>query len=236
MPHFLDLLQCAIALSQDEMPNISKLCIETLQNTNKNQYESLIDNIEAIFLSHLITLPRIVYAGDDDDQLAAILLLKGMLQNLAKTRLKTLLSCTDTMERFITFLLSFCELDRTMGLLQEEYSIRTFEENDIAQNLPWKEFRNINNRITVDYFVDVCHILGRSNAADLVFHHLMDLFMASDSNCNEILVILQFMLSLDGWGETERTKICLEELLNDKHWILDTQANRTTNLEMEEVN
>lgn len=229
----MDLIQCLIALTQDESIEISKLCVEVLESTS-SKYGNLIDNIEAIFLSHLIILPRIVYAGDDDDQLSAVLLLKGLLQNLAKTRLKIILSNAETLERFIAFLLSFCEMDRSMDLLHEEHSIRSIQENNVHK-LPWKEFRNIQSSITIDHFAQICHILGRSNAADLMFNHLMDLFTASNNNCNEILIILQSMLSLEGWGEIERTKQCLEELLNDKHWILDIQANRTTNLEMEEV-
>lgn len=187
-------------------------------------------------MSHITKLQGIIYSGDEDEQLAALQLLKGVLQYLAGKSLKIILTCPDTMEQFLYVLLFICELDRPLDLLHEEHALRSVDDSIESLKLPWKQFKNLQNDSLVQCFSEICRILGRSAAADLIFYHSMELFVTSTKHCNQLLVLFQFMLAIDGWGETGRCTVCLDELMSNKHWDLDVRANQTTSLKMAEVN
>lgn len=224
-----------VALTQDENPIVSKHCFDTLTNiTTRLNASHHLDQLEQIFLVQLTQLPRIIHSGTEDELMAAVLLLTGLLQSLSQTRLKSLLSCADTLDRFIAVLLSIFELDRSGDLLHEQQ----FTGNvrlDPSLGTPWKRFLHLQNPQLVKYANRLVRIVGRSNAVEIVFKFLMDLLMENDQRCNEGLVVLQMLLALNGWGEVDRIEQCLNELLVARHWQLDVRADRTTNLEMAEV-
>lgn len=205
----------------------------TKNQQNRNQY---LDQIEFLFRRHLSKLPRIIYASNDDAQMAGLLLLKGLLQCLAHTRLKTVLSINDTLDQFMGILLGMCELTRPECLLQNEYSTRDIIGADESANRQqWRESKNLTNESVLDCVPKICEILGRSNSADILFAYAMDLFVQNTIKCNDVLVFLQLLLNGGGWGETHRLRACLEEILRPIHWDLDEQASRHTQMKMAEV-
>lgn len=226
------LLESTIALSQDGSPEVAQLCQKSLNNRHNLNF---MHQLECIFLSHITKLQAIIYSGDEDKQLAALQLLKGVLQYLAGKSLKIILTCPDTMEQFLHVLLFICELDRPLDLLHEEHALRSVDESIASLKLPWKQFKNLQNDSLVQCFSEICQILGRSAAADMIFYHSMEFFVTSTKHCNQLLVLFQFMLAIDGWGEVGRCTVCLDELMSNKHWDLDVRANQTTSLEMVEV-
>lgn len=226
------LLEATIALSQDNNIEIAQLCQNTLKNRHNTNFTH---QLECILMSHVARIQSIIYSGDEDEQLAALQLLKGVLQYLAGKSLKIILTCPDTMEQFVHVLLFIGELDRPLDLLHEEHALRSVEDPMATLKLPWKQFKNLQNQSLVQCFSEICQILGRSAAADLIFNHSMEFFASSTMHCNQLLVLFQFMLAIDGWGEVARCSDCLEELMSNKHWDLDVRANQTTSLEMVEV-
>lgn len=233
--HLSPLIQVLVALTQDDNPIVSKHCFDTLTNiTTRLNASNHLDQLESIFLAQLTRLPRLIHAGSEDELMAAVLLLTGLLQSLSQTRLKSVLSCANTLDRFVAVLLSIFELDRSGDMLHEQH----FTGNvirDPSLGIPWKRFVHLGNAKLVNYSCRLVRIVGRSNAVEIVFKCLMDLLMDNDLRCNEGLVVLQLLLALNGWGEVERIEQCLQELLAPRHWQLDVRADRTTRLEMEEV-
>lgn len=224
-----------VALTQDDHPDVSNHCFDTLTNiTTRLNASNHLDQLEQIFLAQLTQLPRLIHAGTEDELMAAVLLLTGLLQSLSKTRLKAVLSCTNTLDRFVAALLAIFELDRFADLLHEQQ----FTGNvhlDPSLGTPWKRFVHLKSARLVNYSHRLVRIVGRSNAVEIVFKCLMDLLVENDQRCNEGLVVLQLLLALDGWGEVERIEQCLQEILGHRHWQLDVRADRSTRLEMEEV-
>lgn len=226
------LVEIILALSQDEDQSISELCDTAIRTTLQNL--SFHEIVEQIFITHMIRLPRIINVGDEEEQIAAMLLLKGLLQSLRHSNLKLIFAVKDTLERFTTTLISAVELKRDMSLLLEEYSLRNVDDNDgYAVATIWKQFKNLRNQTIVDHFQSICELIGTSNASDVVVGYLLELLPENAGLCNEIIVLLQFLLSSDG----HKASICncLEDFLMDFRWHLAIQANKTTKLEMAEV-
>lgn len=231
-PSVNHLVEILLALSQDEDQTISDLCESAIRTTL--QQLSFQDVVEQIFITHIIRLPRIIAVGDEEEQIAAMLLFKGLLDTLRHANLKMIFAVRDTLERFVAVLISAVELKRDMSLLLEEYSLRNVDDNDEFVTVStWKQFKNLRSQKVVDHFRSICKLIGMSNASDVVVGYLLEQLPESVSICNEIIVLLQFLLnSID-----HKTSICncLEDFLQDIHWHLAIQANKTTKMEMEEV-
>lgn len=226
------MVEIILALSQDEDQTIAELCDTSIRTTLKKL--SFHEVVEQIFITHMIRLPRIINVGDEEEQIAAMLLLKGSLQTLRHSNLKLIFAVKDTLERFTAMLLSAVELKRDMSLLLEEYSIRNVDDNDVyAVGTAWKQFKNLRSQKIVDHFQSICELIGTSNASDVVVSYLLELLPENVGLCNEIIVLLQFLLSSD--GHITSISNCLEDFLTDIRWHLAIQANKTTKLEMEEV-
>lgn len=226
------LLEILLALSQDEDQSISKLCNTTVRTTL--QELSYRDFVEQTFITHIIRLPRIISVGDEEEQIAGMLLLKGLLVTLRHTNLKRIFAVQDTLDRFVAVLVSAVELQRDMSLLQYEFSLRNVDENDECVMVStWKQFKNLRSRAIVEHFQSICELIGSSNASEVVVGYLLERLPDNVSICNEIIVLLQYLL----YSNDHKTSICncLEDFLLDIHWHLAVQANKTTNMEMVEV-
>ena len=72
------LLESTIALTQDEDPKIMKLCRDHLQKMSSN-IDFLKHNFDEYFNDQLQRMPRILYRGEENAQIASLLLVKGYL-------------------------------------------------------------------------------------------------------------------------------------------------------------
>lgn len=226
------MVEILLALSQDEDQSISELC-DTAIRTSLQEL-AFQDVVEQIFITHIIRLPRIIAVGDEEEQIGAMLLFKGLIQSLRQANLKMILAVKNTLERFVAVLISAVELQREMSLLLEEYSLRNVDEADgyVAVST-WKQFKNLRNQTIVDHFRSICKLIGTSNASDVIVGYLLERLPENVTSCNEIIVLLQFLLN----SNDHKTSIfnCLEDFLLDIHWHLAIQANTTTEMAMEEV-
>ncbi|XP_037027040.1 TELO2-interacting protein 1 homolog [Bradysia coprophila] len=225
------LLEILLALSQDEDPCIAKLCDATVRTTL--QELPFQDFVEQTFITHIIRLPRIISVGDEDEQIAGMLLLKGLLVTLQHANLKRIFAVQDTLDRFVAVLVSAVELQRDVSLLQDEYSLRNIDESEgCVVPSTWKQFKNLRSQVIVEHFQSICELIGSSNASEVVVGYLLQRLPDNVSICNEIIVLLQWLLI----SSDHKTSICncLEDFLLDIHWHLAVQANKTTKMEMEE--
>lgn len=222
-----------LALSQDDDLSISEFCDNAIRTSL--QKSVFVNIVEQTFITHIIRLPRIISVGDEEEQVAGMLLLKGLLAALSHANTKMIFTVQDTLERFVAVLISAVELKRNVSLLLEEFTLRNFDEIDelACTTLPWKQFKNMRSPTIVNHFQSICKIIGTSNASDMVVGYLLQQWPENVTTCNEIIVLLQFLLT----SNDHRTSIsnCLDEFLLDIHWHLAVQANKTTKMEREEV-
>ena len=222
-------------MSQDKNQQIRTICNQTLDNITANELNSHLDIIDNIFLTHLTRLPRIICTGDEEEQTAAFLLLKGLLLPLSKHNLKILLSSQQILIKFVQVLLTTVELELPIDLLHEEYSKRDIND-PILSKTPWKSYKHLRNQDDIFMVYEIGGILGKSTAVEMIVMHLLDLFQMNIDSCNEILLLLQFILSTPGGSFNENLiKLCLNELLKPLHWDLAIKPNQTTNMSVQEV-
>lgn len=206
--------------------------------------DELIDIAEELFVAHLIRLPRIIYTGDEDEQLANMQQLKGFIVMLCNTnRLKITLSNESILESFVTVLLAFVELDRSVKLLDANNNI--YDINDMKQentnsivmlrnNTPWKDYKNLRDSKTVSIVREICHCLSNSQSVNVfILEYLMKLLTNNSIHCNEALVIIQLFCE-NAFNKRNRAdetlhNAILEEVLCDYRWHLSTEATEQMN-------
>lgn len=222
------LFEMIIALSQDNEKTISKICHKIIQkHIITNHQEHGLDVIEEIFNVHLLRLPRIIYTGQDDEKISALLLLKGLVEILHDTKLKILLSNIDILDTFILILMACAEMLRTNELLQDEHSIRTVDMTDdksVQLKRPWKQFKHLSSIKEQQILFEICQCICQSNACEIVVNYLLDLLNKANQSCNEVMVILQLIL------QNCKNKMYLmnyfDEFLASVHWKLAIQPSQ----------
>lgn len=219
------LLEIQIAVHEvDDEPQ----CIEYTINGD------IVDVIEQIFLAHLTKLPRIIFTGDEDEQMASLNLLSGLIKALSQSdNINTCLANEQVLQKLTTALVTAVELDRPNHLLQEEHSIRLIGDEQAVEcgtlrtNTAWKIFKNLRNQSSAVKIRSVCQLLGRNeHTKELVLDALFRSFCANSSSCNEIMILFQFFVPTSNdakWSALESS--ILEELLSTSHWCLGLQAS-----------
>lgn len=220
--------ELTIALSQDTSSDIAQKCSDTIQRSLNDDHRIGIEAVEQIFHAHLLRMPRIILTGQDDEKIACMLLFKGILQILSgtPTKLKILLSNTETLEKFMQILIAAAEMSRSIELLQDEHSIRTMTSTeDVPNKRPWKQFKHCALPKVHDLLMEIGQCIGQSGACKIVVNFLLDLFENANSSCNEVIVLLQFILPVS----VDKTYmiVFLTEFLSDQHWQIAVQTNQT---------
>lgn len=206
--------------------------------------DEIFDEIDQIFIAHLTKLPRTIYTGDEEEQMAAFNLLSGLIKALSqKNNIRLTLAHESILNKLITALIASVELDKPNHFLTEEHSIRVIDEKiddaaSLGTSTPWKIFKNLRNQLLAKTVRNICQLLSRNqHTKELILDALIKMFCANSSNCNEILVLFQYFV-LDekyenGWSSLDST--ILDEILSYPHWGLGLTATSTTVLQKEEV-
>lgn len=203
------------------------------------------DMIENIFISHLTKLPRIIYTGDEEEQMAGFNVLGGLIRTLSKTdHIKISLAPKHVLNKLLSVLLASVELESPMQLLEDQISFRIRDINadectKLGTPSPWKTFKSLRNPSLTSKLRHICQLLSQNTfARELILTSLLKSFCKNSSNCNEILILFQnFILTekpKDGKCSTLDAAI-LEEILSYTHWGLGLQVTSTTDLQKEEV-
>lgn len=204
--------------------------------------EQIVDVVEQIFLTHLTKLPRIIFTGDEDEQMAGFHLLNGLIKVLSQTEnIKVCLANEPILNKLTTALLAAVELDRPNQLLHEEHSIRIIDQQSIECSklrtaTPWKIFKNLRNPSSAEKIHSVCQLLSKNkHTKELILDSLLRSFSANSTYCNEILVLFQYFIPLNEekveWSSLDAS--ILEELFLNHHWCLGLRASSQSGEDLE---
>lgn len=228
-PCIPNLMETIISLSEDENELVSKKCSECLKTLlTANDNFQLLENILKLFNLHLIKLPRIVYRGEENEQIAALTLLKGQIRLLSNgERLKIIFNNEQTLSTLIQILIAAVELEHSNELLLDEYAIRDHTSQSIFRNdsLPWKKnYKNLNNPILHKQVKEICDILGKSNVMYILVNYILDAIKTDVRNCNELIILLNYVI-VENEIKLNVLETIFEELLEEIHWDLTIHAN-----------
>lgn len=221
-------METIISLSEDESESVSKKCsdcLKTLLRTNENF--QLLENILNLFNSHLIKLPRIIYRGEENEQIAALTLLKGQIRLLSNgERLKIIFNNEQTLNTLMQILISSVELEYSNELLLEEYATRDHTAQSMFRNdsLPWKNYKNLKNPVLHRQVKEICDILGKSNVMFICVNYILDAIKTDVRNCNELIILLNYVID-ENEIKLNVLETIFDELLEEIHWDLTIHAN-----------
>lgn len=209
--------------------------------------EHLIDIVEELLLEHLIRLPRVIYTGNEVQQASDFLQLKCfMILLYEKNRLQVTLSNDDAIEKLLHILLSAVELEKSNKLVEICSDVWHINDQKIAHSLfassygtgkrPWKIYKNINNHKIIDNIKTVCEYLTKhQHVYVFVLEFLCERLMKNSDKCNEVLIIIQMLLSnpckLNDTCGSLHTLI-LENLLCEYRWNLVTDTVELSNIDI----
>lgn len=209
-----------------------------LNDENKRHYseysESVIDIAEESFAAHLINLPRIIYTGDEDEQIVGFLQLQGLVRLLHEAnRLKITLSNDDITKKFITVLLIAVEMERDNKLLEINSHIYDINETPgLVQSTditPWKIYKNLRNSKILQEIRKCCKCVSeQSQTYTFILEFLLKLLAKDSANCNEALVLIQIFLECAQIesNSTESLHLSiLDNLLLNYRWLLQTHVD-----------
>lgn len=220
--------------------------------------EHVVDVAEELFADHLINLPRIIYTGDEPEQMVGFLQLLGIVRLLhATNRLKITLSNDEILEKFIAVLLLAIELERDNRLL-EMNSCHNYDVSDAAMSSvtahienqsivvasPWKNFKNLRTENLIQKIRSTCKCISQQQQTHaLILEFLLKLLARNSVNCNEALVLIQIFvttttttisedaLSVESIACDSLHMAILDELASVYRWQLQTHIDEqmTTN-------
>lgn len=231
---------------------ISVCLSENFENHYTLYSEHVVDIAEELFADHLINLPRIIYTGDESEQMVGFLQLQGVVRLLhATNRLKITISNDEIMEKFIAVLLLAVELERENRLLEmnscHNYDISEtamlavsshIENQSIAVASPWKNYKNLRTDNLVQKIRNTCKCISEQHQTHaLILEFLLKLLAKNSINCNEALVLIQiFVTDAAAKNATEPSSIesiscdslhmaILDELACAYRWQLQTHID-----------
>lgn len=196
--------------------------------------EQVIDIAEMSFSNHLIRLPRIIFTGDETEQIVAFRQLHGIVRLLHDTnRLKITMSNDDITQKFMRVLLLTVELERDNKLLEVNNHI--YDVNDasgVVQSIhiaPWKNFKNLrSSKIMSEIRRAFICINEQNQTYTFILEYLLKLLAKNAINCNEALVLIQLFLDCrEEHSDTTKSLhlSILENLLLDYRWHLQTHVD-----------
>lgn len=205
--------------------------------------DNILDIIEDLFISTLTKMPRMMYTGDEDEQLVVGSELYGLLAVLKKAdRLKTIMSNERIIHLFSSALIAAVELNLQRDLF--EGNIRIYEIGgtpaetiiDLQSKTPWKTYRNIRNDSFILKIESICKLIGDSGAAgEFLIESLLESLHNNSIKCNEILVLLQMIMKSKKVSMSVRGPI-IDELLQDIRWTLSMEVTSNTNEQYDKSN
>ncbi|XP_017117471.1 TELO2-interacting protein 1 homolog [Drosophila elegans] len=243
--NFIHILESVLALSEDENEKIAQRCRDTLlllqqQPSSQGIFD---ENAEMLLDAHLNKWPRILHRCEDNEQFAELLFFKGFLRNVNADKLQLLLLVPKNLEMFVTCLLAALDQRTTRDLLNEEYALRRIREGDSKAlaaelaKLPWRQFKHLASKRTVDILYDIGALLGAQPALNrLIFDHCQELIQQRSSSINECILLLTLMVTSPEKKARESrlvlANLFLDQILRDEHWNLAIQPDAAWRLKV----
>lgn len=204
--------------------------------------ELVVDVAEELFADHLINLPRIIYTGDESEQMVGFSQLQGVVRLLhATNRLKITIANDEIMEKFIAVLLLAIELERDNRLIEmnschnydvSEISTAHNKSQSITTTPTWKNYKNLRTDNLIHKIHNACKCISEQpQAFALILEFLLKLVAKNSINCNEALVLLQIFVTANTNSPDDESISCdslhlaiLDELGCDYRWQLQTHV------------
>uniref|UniRef100_A0A182N5R8 Uncharacterized protein n=1 Tax=Anopheles dirus TaxID=7168 RepID=A0A182N5R8_9DIPT len=230
--HFL---QTVIALCHDESERVRNIC-ETYHKSVPNLSISFAGTrVDELFFDALTRLPRIIYRGEEREQIASFRLITGYLRFFSESQLVNVFSAQNILEQFVMVLLAGAELESVDELIRREYVSYRFEYEEgfrlqkDKNESRWIVLKNIQSPRAKQSFLDIIHKL-RSNGQvmNIVLLYILADFYSSRINSNSYLFILSELIPDDidcARFHMEPFKSLLGELLQSQHWFLELDEN-----------
>ncbi|KAH8306290.1 hypothetical protein KR018_006183 [Drosophila ironensis] len=244
--NFVHVLESVLALSEDEDEQLAERCRNTLLALQQQPSSQGIfdENAEMLLDAHLNKWPRILHRCEDNEQFAELLFFKGFLRNVNAEKLQLLLVVPKNLEMFVNCLLLALDLRTSRDLLNEEYSLRRIREGnarDLAtelSRLPWRQFKYLGSKRTVDILYDIAAMLGSEPALNrLIFDYCQEQIQQRSAAMNESVLLLTLMVTAPTKkARADRlvlSELLLEQILRDEHWNLALQPDAAWRLKVE---
>lgn len=225
------------------VPILLKINIALFEFETKKQYkfydEHLIDITEELFTEHMFRLPRIIHSGSEEEKAAAFVLLRNFMSILRSVnRLQITLSNENVNENLLSILLSIVELEKSNKLIEINIDVTNPNDGKIIdtlyfdhKNCPWKHFIHIPDEESVQCILSICeHLIEHRQMSVFVHEYLLRLLSKNASNSNEVLIIIQMLLSCERNNTCESVHYSiLDNLLCEYRWKLLTFMDNNCN-------
>ncbi|XP_053659080.1 TELO2-interacting protein 1 homolog [Anopheles marshallii] len=228
-------LQTVIAMSHDESERVRDICEKCHQSVPFFTISFAGNRIDELFYDTLNQMPRIIYRGEEHEQISNFRLITGFLGFFSEPQLTSIFSCQNILEQFIMVLLAGAELESVDELIRREYVSYRFEYEESfhlqkeKNESRWIVLKNVSSPRARQSFLDLIHTLRmHDQAVNTVLMYILDNFYASRINSNGYLFILSELIpdTIDySPSQLEPFKTLLSEVLQSHHWFLELDDN-----------
>ncbi|XP_053670074.1 TELO2-interacting protein 1 homolog [Anopheles nili] len=228
-------LQTVISMCHDESQRIRDIC-QKCRNTILSSSISFVGiRMDEHFYDTLNKLPRIIYRGEEREQIANFRLVTGYLKFFTESQLTNVFSAQSTIEQFITVLLVGSELQSVEELIRREYTSYRFEYEEGFRTQKeknesrWIVMKNLRSPRAKEAFLDLFRALqSHEQAVNTVLMYILEDFYSSKLNSNGYLFILSELIPNFPeikFSNMEPVKMLLSEVLQTQHWFLELDEN-----------
>uniref|UniRef100_A0A182LZ06 Uncharacterized protein n=1 Tax=Anopheles culicifacies TaxID=139723 RepID=A0A182LZ06_9DIPT len=230
--HFL---QTVIAMCYDESERVRDLCKKCHQSESYFTISFAGYRIDDMFFETLNQMPRIIYRGEEREQISSFRLITGFLGFFSEVQLASVFSCQNILEQFIMVLLAAAELESVDELIRREYVSYRFEYEEgfhlqkEKNESRWIVLKNVSSPRARQSFLNMIHQLRtHEHAVNTVLMYILENFYDSRINSNGYLFILSELIPDPIEYSTVRVepfKTLLSEVLQPHHWFLELDEN-----------
>ncbi|GLV45261.1 Telo2 interacting protein 1 [Carabus blaptoides fortunei] len=221
-------LEMLISLSEDDNEEISAHSRNTLDQVSCHTLNlTLVDILAENFYGVITRLPRIINGTDIHNQLSILNLLVGYLRILGPKTLFQILQTADNLKRLMQSLIVVSQLEISGITLFEEHAIRNFEAIS-ETSTTWKQFKYINEKVLLSKFQTALQLLSKSEASEIIIDCLCDLFQNEYDQRNEIVFLLNEILSVQVEDMPNRLRHItnvLKMYMDEENWYLPMEVN-----------
>ncbi|XP_035891600.1 TELO2-interacting protein 1 homolog [Anopheles stephensi] len=228
-------LQTVIAMCHDESERVRNVCEKCQESMPYFTISFAGNRIDEMFFDALNRMPRIIYRGEEREQISSFRLITGFLSFFSESQLASVFSCQNILEQFIMVLLAAAELESVDELIRREYVSYRFEYEEgfhlqkEKKESRWIVLKNVSSPRTKQSFLDLIHKLRKhEQAVHTVLMYILEDFYASRLNSNGYLFILSELIPDSSDGNRpplEPYKTLLSEVLQPHHWFLELDEN-----------
>lgn len=217
------LLEVMFTLKQDQDNHIkleSKLALEEFQSKNSL---FVLDIAMEMLQNLLVKMPYIIRREESDQLTASVCLIYSLIDIITVEKL----ICCNFWEQLITVLLDLMNVDLHSQLLEKSCPGYNPFMMDQHQNIPVFNFKYFHQSSTINTNIKLlCNEFSNSKQFYAIADYLIN---TSTSSLNEVFIILSYMLQSVDFiqGEQSNTaifvKLILDEVLQDRHFVLSTK-------------